>query len=224
MEQAEKKKIKAKKIPEGRRNYPVKRSINLAAAGEKKTNMTLAIPLIILIIVAAAAFSKFMVADRIAEASAASARVTELQQQLEDTYAQINEMNETVTEEYAHYSYSGMTEEELSAADREEVVELIDRYVMPYASVTSWHLSENTLTMPITGTSLEEINEIVDRLNSADLVDFCTFTTAATGDSSQGEKVSDVTTAELVIYLNSAVSDQTEESPVTVIEEGGQTE
>ena len=49
-----------------RGKLPDKRSINMAVVGQKKTRLSTALLALILIVVAAAAFSKFAVMDRLA--------------------------------------------------------------------------------------------------------------------------------------------------------------
>lgn len=190
-----------------RGRLPVKRTINLAGAGEKPMNLKIAIPAIILIVLAAALFSKFGVVDRLIAVSRAQGEASKVRQELEQAYAKMASYGE-LTEKYAHYTYSGMTAEELSRADRIEVIDMISRVIMPQATVDNWTVNGNTLTISITGSTLQEINEIAQQLEAEEIVDFCTVTTAATNDvyttSSDYVRSDIVVTARVIVYLNSA--------------------
>ncbi len=161
------------------RNMPVKRSINMAGIGEKPIKLNVAIPAIVVIVAAAAVLSKFAVVDRLVAVSNAQAEVAQVRAELDATYRKIEEYGE-LEELYAHYTYSGMTQEELLRADRVAVVELIKRVVMPRAAVYSWSVSSNQLTVNLTGNTLQEINMIAQQLEADPLVDFCTVITATT--------------------------------------------
>ena len=188
-----------------RRQMPAKRVINLATVGEKKTHFGLALPGIILILVAAALFSKFMVIDRYSELSAAERQVYDLQTKLNAGYAELADYDD-LAELYAHYTYSGFTNEERTRTDRTEVLKLIRNMILPYAEVSSWSVTGNQLTVDMIGDTLQQINLIVQQLEQQDLVDFCTVNTANTDDNTRrnnnAEEFSFVK-ARVVAYLNS---------------------
>ena len=184
---------------------PVKRTINLAAQGEKKTHLGLAIPAVILIVLLAGVFSKFLVIDRFNEVSAAQAEVARLQNRLDAGYAELADFDD-LSELYAHYTYSGFTQEELNRTDRVAVLDLIRRKVIPWSVVSSWTLSENQLTINMAAESLQQINLIVQQLEGENLVDFCTVNTANTDDNTHGRSVTmeySIVNARVSVYLNS---------------------
>ena len=188
-----------------RGQLPTKRSINLANQGEEKLNVGLAIPSILLILVIAAAFSKFLVIDRMAEVTAAQRVVYELQAKLDAGYEELADFDD-LSDLYAHYTYSGFTKEELNRTDRVDVLNLIRNMILPYAEVSSWSLTGNQLTVNMTGESLQQINLIVQQLEQQDLVDFCTVNTANTDDNTRGNRTSEefsVVKARVLVYLNS---------------------
>lgn len=187
----------------GRGALPVKRSINLAAVGQKPFNVKLAVPAVILIVLAAVLFSKFAVADRLAAVSEARQKLAVVQRQLDEGYAEIKSYD-GLSETYAHYTYSGMTEEELGRADRIEVLGLIERIVLPKAKVGSWSVTGNQLIMVITGSTLQDINVIAQELEEDELVDFCTVTTAETKSENRAESENSAVTAKVTVYLNEA--------------------
>lgn len=188
-----------------RRQMPVKRMINLAVVGEKKTHFGLAAPGIILILIAAVAFSKFLVIDRYNEVNAARSQVSELQTKLNKGYAELADFDD-LAELYAHYTYSGFTSEELNRTDRTEVLNLIRNMILPYAEVNSWSVTGNQLTIEMVGDTLQQLNLIVQQLEQQDLVDFCTVYTANTDDNTRGNNNTEefsFVKARVVAYLNS---------------------
>ncbi len=189
-----------------RRQMPVKRSINLAVIDEKKMRFGLAIPAILLILVAAAAFSKFLVLDRMAEVSAAQAEVSRLQAKIDQGYDELAGFDD-LADLYAHYTYSGFTPEELNRSDRVAVLRLIRSVVLPRAEVSSWSLTSNTLTINLNAETLQEINLLVQQLEAEDMVDFCTVNTANTKDNQRRVQTTDlgIVKARVLVYLNAGM-------------------
>jgi len=199
------KKSKTKKLSRG--HLPVKRSINLVGVNDKPIDVKIAIPGIILILIAAALIGKFAVADRIAAMNREQQKVAVLQSQISQGYAKIESYGD-LNEQYAHYTYSGFTEEEVNRADRVDVISMIRRSVAPKTTVEAWSITENTLLLTVSGTSLQEINLMAQDLEKEDIVDFCTVATASTNDRyyngyynvepEEGGRV----TARVTVYLN----------------------
>ena len=188
-----------------RRQMPTKRVINLATVGEKKTHFGLALPGIILILIAAVVFSKFLVIDRFTEVTNARRQVSELQTRLNEGYAELADFDD-LAELYAHYTYSGFTNEERTRTDRTKVLNLIRNMILPYAEVSSWTISGNQLTVEMVGDTLQQINLIVQQLEQQDLVDYCTVNTANTDDNTRGNNNAEelsVVKARVIAYLNS---------------------
>ena len=199
--------MKTKKKKSGalrRGQMPTKRTINLAALGDKPMHIGIAIPAILLILIAAAAFSKFFVIDRMAEVNAAQHEVYELQRQLDAGYDELSGFDD-LSNLYAHYTYSGFTNEELTRTDRVDVLRLIRTMIIPYAEVSSWSVTGNELTINMSAESLQQINLIVQQLEAQDLVDFCMVNTANTNDNTRGNKTNeeyDFVRARVIAYLN----------------------
>ena len=198
------KKSKAKKPSRG--HLPVKRTINLIGVNEKPIDLRIAIPGIILILIAAFLIGKFAVADRLIAVSREQGKVYDLQRQIDEGYKKIDSYGE-LTDKYAHYTYSGMTEEEVTRADRVEVIDMIRRVVAPKVQLDAWVINENTLQLTVTGKSLQEINLVAQSIEDEDIVDFCTVTTAATNEQNY-YTVPELTeeeqrvTARVTVYLN----------------------
>lgn len=194
---------KKKKSAIKRRQMPTKRVINLAVLDEKKVNFGLAIPAILLILVAAAVFSKFLVIDRMAEVSAAQAEVSRLQTRIDQGYEELAGFDD-LADLYAHYTYSGFTPEELNRSDRVEVLRLIRSVVLPRAEVSSWSLSGNILTINLNAETLQDINLLIQQLESEDMVDFCTVNTANTKDNARRIETEELGAVKgrIIAYLN----------------------
>ena len=196
----------------GRIKLPDKTTINLVGIGEKPIKVSIAIPAIILIVIAAAALSKFGVIDRYAAMSAAQSRAAAVQAELDDCYDRMESFGE-LSDQYAHYTYSDMTTEELSRADRVAAVDLIDRVIRPTVEVGAWSLSGNQLSVTVTGQTLRQINTLMLRLQDEPLVNYTTVTTASTNETVRPIKDDDgkeidveslvSVTSNVTIYLNS---------------------
>ena len=104
---------------------PTKRSINLVLVDENKINPLTAILGILLIVVLAGVFSKFLVIDRLDAMSQAQGRVTRLQGDLDSAMDALDNIGD-IGETYAHYTLEGMTASELNQVDRVLVLALLD--------------------------------------------------------------------------------------------------
>lgn len=107
-----------------RGRLPSKRSINLVLVEESKISIPKAVLGILLIVALAAAFSKFLVYDRLVAVSEAQAKVNRLQASLDEAVARMNAFGDVETT-YAHYTMEGMTSAELSLVDRVDVLDLV---------------------------------------------------------------------------------------------------
>ncbi len=211
-----KKKAKPTKAPKAakpRGRMPTKRSINLATVNVKRINWLIAVPSIILVLAACAAFAKFAVVDRFIELSRARAEVARLQSELDanrtlmESYGDLNDL-------YAHYTISGMTEEELGRVDRVTVMELLRRDVLPRVQVDSWSVRENVLTMSVSGRTLQDVNLLMQQLLQDDMVDYCTVSTAemsqdraqapAPASPDEAPEVNETVAANVIVTLKNA--------------------
>ena len=180
---------------------PVKRSINLAAAGVKKMNIAGAVIGIVLIVAAATAFGKFAVADRLIAMNKAEHRVTTLKTRLDDTYKEIASY-QNVESDYAHYTFSGMTQEELSRAERSDVIRMLEKELVSERETSSWTVSGNTLTLTVYENSLQEVNELARRLETYDIVSLCAVSNAAKDERTNGRSTEDgKVKAYIIAYL-----------------------
>lgn len=208
--------IKEKQLRKGK--MPTKREINLAMVGVEKIDPRKAIPGILIIILLAGLFSKFMVYDKLMELSAAQSEVGAVQTELDRTLEEIKGYGD-MQETYAHYTVEGMTPEELSLVDRDKLVAMLERDIMKQAKLKTWTLHENQMELIFSDYTLELINKIVQRLQKEEIVDYCTVSTAQTNEPQittqtiqnpdgtlstiqTGEDRYDHVYASIIIYLN----------------------
>ena len=169
-----------------RGKLPVKKSINMAVVGQKKTRVSTALLAIILILLVAAAISKFFVMDRFAEVSREQQKVRDLRNELSAANAKLDSFGE-LKETYAHYTFSDMTAEEMRRVERSDVVELIERVVLPAAELNSWNVKQNQLTLNVTLDTLQDTNMLAQILNEEDMVEFATVKNAVTNELEKEE-------------------------------------
>lgn len=186
-----------------RRDLPTKKSINFANINEKPINWIEAAIWIVLIIIAAALFGKFLVADRFAKVSELNEIAMQYQAEIYAYQEKIASYGD-ITDEYSHYTYSGMTDEELDRTDRVAIIELIKGRIQPYITVNNWNVVGNTVNVAVVAKDLQEINDVVINLEQDELVQFSTVTTAQTQYSAGNQYISsyDLVTGNITIYLN----------------------
>ena len=193
---------------------PQKRSINLALVGVERIDPKLALAGSLIVFLLAAMFSKFLVVDRLAAMYRESAQVAALRTQLSQEYDKVASFG-SIADEYAHYTYSGMTEEELSLVDRADVIRMIKEGTENNREVESWSLRGNVVTLTVSGRDLQEINQLARRLEQFDLVNTCTVTAASKEEiqaqgSSGPEDGSSVVRANIIVFLQSEETDKEE--------------
>ncbi len=97
-----------------------------------------------------------------------------------------------------------MTKEEQERVGRGEVLSLIQRVVLPQAGIDSLTVSGNEMTLNMTGSTLQEINLLVQKLEADPLVDFCNVTTAESNEYNSRQDLyaeNGVVTAKVIAYL-----------------------
>ncbi len=194
---------KQRKYSKGK--LPTKKNINFADVGKKKINPLILIVGLILIITAAALFSKFAVIDRLQQVNKAQAEVAQIKAEIDALYKKIAGYGE-INDLYAHYTINEMTESELNRADRIEAIEMLERIVEKDASLGAMSFKDNTLTVTVTAPTLQVINVMAGQINLEPNVDYCTVTTASTPGSKEEE--TGIVTARITIYLKKALEEE----------------
>ncbi|MBR1573128.1 MAG: hypothetical protein IJ655_10330 [Lachnospiraceae bacterium] len=200
-------------------SYPSKDKINFAEIDITPMKIEVVAPAIVAIIIVACLLSKFLVVDRLIEYNKQAAEVASMESELQAAYDKIDSYSD-MEEKYAHYTYSGMTPEEMALQDRVAVVELINKYILTKAEVGAWTITGNEVNIPITGVSFQEVGAIAAELEKDDMVDHCEVVAATTNDNGKvyNSSSSSITvvngvggaTAQVTIYLKDVGEETTE--------------
>lgn len=200
-------------------SYPTKDKINFAEIDVTPMKIEVVAPAIVVIIIVACLLSKFLVVDRLIAYNKQAAEVASMESELQAAYDKIDSYSD-MEEKYAHYTYSGMTPDEMALQDRVAVVELINKYILTKAEVGAWTITGNEVNIPITGVSFQEVGAIAAELEKDDMVDHCEVVAAMTNDNGNvyNSSSSSITvvngvggaTAQVTIYLNDVGKETTE--------------
>ena len=163
----------------GKAGYPNKQYINILDGMKSDENRTLEILFFIVFLIALAAFTKFGVIDKISEASAAEAAYNDMQRQITELKEQ-NADYEEVKKDYNHYGMGYLDDSEILLVDREDVLDLLDKYVLKNADIKTLAVTDNTVTLTVEKTRLNAISSIVKELEADPDVAFVTVNVAGT--------------------------------------------
>ena len=175
-------KLTNKKI--GKVKYPSKTSLNLliqekSAASNPKVQIAIFVVFIILLLV----FVKFMVVDRLVDASRAQSAYEQMQSDIAELKT-ANEDYDKVREQYSHYGNGYLNEEEKAESDRAFMLNLIDEKVLSAADIQSIEISGNVATLTINDITLRTVSGIVADLEADNGVSYVQVATAGTGQDS----------------------------------------
>ena len=163
----------------GKAGYPNKQYINILDGMKSDDNRTLEILIFIIFLVALGVFTKFGVIDKISEASAAEAAYNEVQRQITELKEQ-NADYDKVKKDYSHYGLGYLDDTEILLVDREDVLDLLDKYVLKNADIKTLNVTDNTVTLTVEKTRLNAISSIVKELEADPDVAFVTVNVAGT--------------------------------------------
>lgn len=163
----------------GKAGYPNKQYINILDGMKSDENRTLEILIFIIFLIALVAFTKFGVIDKISEASAAEAAYNEVQRQITELKEQ-NADYDKVKKDYSHYGLGYLDDTEILLVDREDVLDLLDKYVLKNADIKTLNVTDNTVTLTVEKTRLNAISSIVKELEADPDVAFVTVNVAGT--------------------------------------------
>ena len=163
----------------GKAGYPNKQYINILDGMKSDDNRTLEILIFIIFLIALAAFTKLGVIDKIAQMSAAEAAYNDMQRQITELKEQ-NADYEEVKKDYSHYGMGYLDDSEILLVDREDVLDLLDKYVLKNADIKTLAVTDNTVTLTVEKTRLNAISSIVKELEADSDVAFVTVNVAGT--------------------------------------------
>ena len=176
-------------VKKGSSAMPSKTSMNLYQPIDRGNPVTAAIAAVILAVLIGL-FAKFGVIDQLARVSEAQGRLATAQAELSMYEAQLTDYD-AVAAEYESYT-SQLNSSDVSAND---VLDLIEDYVMVYATVTSTNLQENVLALSLRDVPLDMVGTIAQGVKTHPLVKSVSVSTAST------EENVDTVTAQMTIIL-----------------------
>jgi len=181
---AEKKPISApgaaKKKPTA---VPNKQTMNFVRH-KSSINVGRLVIILLVIVVALAAITKFGILDQQAKKRAAAENLA-IQQTLLDAVNQKMDGYADLEAQYGRYSYGWMNENERSLVGRLDVIDLLDKYIIPVATVENFSLGDNVLALNISGVTLEHASIIVKQLEGCDIVESASVYSASAEEAAE---------------------------------------
>lgn len=143
--------------------YPSKKTINLAMKEKPTIRIAVALPLVLLVLVLAAAFSKFAVYDRFEKVHRAQEAVRKLESE-RDGLLEYTANYQDVQNEYVRYSTKWMTNAESGTVPRTAMLRLMEQELAPGYRILDLSCNGNVISMKIAGGTLAEVSRAVTQL------------------------------------------------------------
>ena len=147
---------------------PTKQTMNFIHI-EKKIHPLRLILTILVILLAAAAFTKFGILDQEQKRVNAYNELSNKQTQLAAVSSKLVGYDELAAQ-YGRYSYGWMNDAETGLVGRIDILDLLEQNVMSVATVQNLTVNGNVLSINISGVTLERASEIVKQLESSPIV------------------------------------------------------
>ena len=161
---------------------PTKTTINLAQReSRRKDVLTLTIGGV-LILLLAGSVAKFGVIDQLDRLSQAESSYNRVHSQYLSTLQAVEDYPE-VEERYRTYSRSWMIagdQNGLVRVDRQQVLDLVERRMMPRGKVDSLSLRDSILVVSMSGMNLLQISDMVERIRQEPIVESAALNLAST--------------------------------------------
>ena len=177
--------------------YPSKRYINLIPQKERNNDVRKVLPVAILVFLLVVAFVKFGIYDLYASVAAKQAELNTQTQILRTAQAEAASYDE-VKAEYEKYQSTKLASSDLDVSAI-EAMQLVDTYIAPRATIDSIDYKDNTITLNLGDSTLEELGKLVGTLYEQDIVANVAVSTAG-ADASKNEDL----TASMVITVAKA--------------------
>lgn len=145
--------------------YPSKTSLNLVMTGRTTRYNRTMLAAAVLVALAIGLFTKFAVLDRLAKERDAW-RETYQQQRYLDALLKTNAEYDQLFAQYERYFASEDVQKQY--VDAVEVIRIVDDLLIPNASVHSYSLGGNTLSITLKGIDLEQASWIYGDLNNTE--------------------------------------------------------
>ena len=178
------------------RRYSAGRGINFVEAARRSGRAVL--PFLLLALLAAGAFCKLAILDRLALAASERGALDHLRGILAEETERLDAHGDLL-ERYAHYTLSGMTPEELENASRGDIMDLIGKLALHESEMPEWRLQGNRLSITVHVKSLREAEELAESFRASGMVEYSCIS-AASAERKESEMISAVLT---VLFRNS---------------------
>ena len=162
---------------------PAKTTLNLVIRERTGPSPKKWAPLLALILLAAALFGKFAVADRFAALTAARKALLDKQSELAALEASYQDFDE-VKARYNQYTYKGF---DTSLVDRQDILDLLEREVFPHSDTRLVSVNGNVFSTTLTGLTLDEVSSMMARLEADPLIEGVTVFTAGYNETGSAE-------------------------------------
>lgn len=158
-------------------NKKRKNVINFAHLGEKRLHPAAVAAIVAVMALLAVGVAKFGIMERYARLQEAILYAEQLKENVEMGEAELSD-SEATKEEYAHLTWSQMTDEECEQIERIRIGALLNFISGQGAKVRSATLSGTLLMVSVTADSLETISDLTAAIEEQDIVESCSVTTA----------------------------------------------
>ena len=167
-----------------------KQSMNLAVFEKKQVNPVRILVTVLVLVLVFVVVGKFGIVDRYEKVDQARSAMQD-QQDLYNALLIANAEYNDVLLEFNKYSFGAMTDEERAVADRGEVLDLIEGYLVSAARIEKVSLTANELNVEMSGINLEKASSLMKNLMTDELVKNVTVSNANTkeDESNSGENV-----------------------------------
>ena len=165
-----------------------KQSMNLAVFEKKQVNPVRILVTVLVLVLVFVVVGKFGIVDRYEKVDQARSAMQD-QQDLYNALLIANAEYNDVLLEFNKYSFGAMTDEERAVADRGEVLDLIEGYLVSAARIEKVSLTANELNVEMSGINLEKASSLMNNLMTDELVKNVTVSNANTkeDESNSGE-------------------------------------
>ncbi len=148
---------------------------------KKKANLKIIIPAAVIGLLVVGAVGKFIVYDQFALLAKEFSYSKQLSDQLNEKNNIIRDSTDLV-EEYSHYTWDGMTEEEKTRLKRTRTAELVDFIKSQGAEVENYSITGTVATINIHARNLESVSRLLEAIKEQDIVESASVAYAATKD------------------------------------------
>lgn len=185
-----------------KKTYPSKKTLNLCVKEKPAIDPVKAIPLVLVVLIAAAAFGKFAVYDRLAEQERVKEQVEAAKATFETLSAEAQKYA-GLEKEYEKYSIGWMSENEKNLVLRTDMIDLVNKEIAPSAKISRISMSGNVISVELNGTTLADTSALVATLNQRSDIEKVSVYTASSENKNvkpaKGEKAPEKAAAVSVV-------------------------